>query len=361
MKVGIFTPYLDILGGGERYILTIASSLSEKGYQVDIFWDDEKIKKDIKERLGLDLGKTKFIEDIFSPSKNLIQKRKITSNYDLFFYISDGSVPFLFGKKNFLCFMAPFTGVNGQSFLNKIKLVRIHRVISISKFTKRFIDKEYGVRSVVVYPPVEVEDFNPGKKENLILSVGRFTQTLHDKKQHILVEVFKQINKEGLKDWRLVLAGGMVDEGKKYVEDLGKLVKGYPIEIKPNINLSELKQYYKKAKIYWHAAGFGENEQEHPEKMEHFGITTVEGMSAGAVPIVINKGGQPEIVKHQTNGFLWETKEELAKYTLRLIAESRSKVKSENLWEKLSKQAIKDSQKFSKKVFCKRIDEIIED
>lgn len=360
MKVGIFTPYLDILGGGERYILTIASYLSEKNYQVDIFWDDEKIKREIKERLGIDLGKIRFVENIFSSSKNLNQKWRVTRSYDLFFYMSDGSVPSLFGKKNFLCFMAPFTGVNGRSFLNRIKLARFKRIMAISKFTKKFIDGEYGVESAVVYPPVEISS-KPGKKENLILSVGRFTQTLHDKKQDILVEVFKQMNKEGFKDWRLVLAGGMVDEGKKYVEHLGKLVKGYPIEIKTNINLGELRRYYKKAKIYWHAAGFGEDEQEHPERMEHFGIATVEGMSAGAVPIVINKGGQPEIVKHQANGFLWETKEELAKYTLRLIAESRSKVKSENLWEKLSKQAIKDSQKFSQKVFCKRIDEIIKD
>ncbi len=35
------------------------------------------------------------------------------------------------------------------------------------------------------------------------------------------------------------------------------------------------------------------------------GMTTPEAMSAGCVPVVIRKGGQPEIVRHGLDGFLW--------------------------------------------------------
>jgi glycosyltransferase involved in cell wall biosynthesis len=73
------------------------------------------------------------------------------------------------------------------------------------------------------------------------------------------------------------------------------------------------------AKIYWHATGFAEDETTHPERMEHFGITTVEAMAAGCVPVVINKGGHPEIIQHGVNGFLWNTREELKQYTTVLI------------------------------------------
>lgn len=364
MKVGIFDPYLDILGGGERYTLTIASHLSERGYRVDIFWNDEKVKKDIKERLGINLRKIKFVEDIFSSRRNLTQKWQITRKYDIIFYLSDGSIPFLFGKRNFIYFLVPFTNVNGRSFLNKIKLKRIHQTISISEFTKKYIDQEYGVKSRVIYPPLAIEDFKPGKKENLIISVGRFIKSmdyqeglirpLHSKKQDFLIEVFKQMCDQGLENWRLVLIGGALKEDKSYVSTLKKAASGYPIEVRTNIKFTELKKYYGRAKIYWHATGFGENEQKHPERMEHFGITTVEAMSAKAVPVVINKGGQPEIVKHKVNGLLWETRSDLVKATLQLI-------ESENLWKKLSSQAIKDSQKFSKKVFCQRIDGLIKD
>ena len=64
-----------------------------------------------------------------------------------------------------------------------------------------------------------------------------------------------------------------------------------------NLERSRLRQLYAQARIFWHAAGYGECD-ERPELSEHFGMATVEAMSAGCIPVVINKGGQPEIVEH---------------------------------------------------------------
>ena len=364
MRVGIFNPYLDSLGGGERYTMTLAEYLSQQGHWVDIFWDDETIKLKIKERLGIDLNRVNFIEDIFYSKKNLLQKWQITRNYDLIFYLSDGSIPFLFAKKNILHFQVPLKGVEGKSVLNKLKLTKFNRIICNSSFTKKYIDQEYGVTSQVIYPPVAVEEFKPGKKENLILSVGHFTKSvdyqeglirpLHSKKQDILIEVFKQMCDQGLKNWQLILAGGALEEDESYVSALKKSVSGYPIEIRTNINFAELKKYYARAKIFWHATGFGEDEAKHPERMEHFGIVVVEAMVAGCVPVVIGKGGIPEIITHGKDGFLWQTQKELQNLTLQLI-------KSPEIWQRMSLQSIKSSRKFSKKVFCQKIDEIIKD
>ena len=47
-----------------------------------------------------------------------------------------------------------------------------------------------------------------------------------------------------------------------------------------------------------------------------------------------------------------KTKDELAKLTLKLI-------ESQDLMAKLSEQAIKDSRKFSKEVFCRKINELV--
>ncbi len=308
----------------------------------------------MSERFNLDLGKIGFVEDIFSSNKNVFQKWRITKKYDLIFYLSDGSLPFLFAKKNILHFQIPFTGVSGRSILNKLKLVRYSHIVCNSKFTKKQIDQEYGVKSQIIYPPVAVEELGLGKKEELILSVGRFTQAMHAKKQHILIEVFRKMYDQGFKGWRLVLLGGALREDKGYVNSLKKAAKGCPIEVQTNIKFSELKKYYGQAKIYWHSAGFGEDESSHPERMEHFGISVVEAMAAGGVPVVINKGGIPEIISDNQNGLLWNTKKELEKLTLQLV-------KSTALWKKLSSQAIKDSQRFSNKVFCQKFDAIIQD
>lgn len=351
MKAGIYDPYLNILGGGERYMMSLARYLSEKDYEVDIFWSDKAIKSKIEKQLGINLNRVNFVEDIFYSRGNLLKKWQITRKYDLIFYLSDGSIPFLFGKRNYLLFLVPFTKVQGHSLLNRIKFIKINQVISISEFTKKYIDKEYGVGSEIIYPPVSVEDFKPLKKKNIILSVGRFTKALHNKRQDVLIETFQRTVEKGLKNWELILIGG-TEEKSDYISKLREKITGYPIKILTNISYERLRKYYGESKIYWHAAGFGEDEIRHPERMEHFGIAVIEAMAAGCIPVVINKGGLPEIVKNKVNGFLWETKAELEKLTLQLI-------KTENLCQKLAGQAIKDSQKFSKKVFCQKIDGII--
>ncbi|MEI6256489.1 MAG: glycosyltransferase [Planctomycetota bacterium] len=52
-----------------------------------------------------------------------------------------------------------------------------------------------------------------------------------------------------------------------------------------------------------------------PSSQEHFGQTTVEALSAGVVPVVIDTGGQRETVEPGRNGFRWNTLEELATQT----------------------------------------------
>ena len=54
---------------------------------------------------------------------------------------------------------------------------------------------------------------------------------------------------------------------------------------------------------------------------------TVEAMAAGCVPIVINKGGQREIVEHGVSGFLWNTLEELKLYTMRVARDEQLRIR----------------------------------
>lgn len=341
MKAGIYDPYLDTLGGGERYTLTVADCLSKNGYQVDVFWDDKSIKDKIEPRLGIKIERISFLPNIFN--KSYIEKKKILKNYDLIFFLSDGSIPLLMAHQNLLHFQVPFHGVGGKSWLNKIKLRRTKAIVCNSNFTKKFIDKEYGVNSAVLYPPVDVESFKSLKKENIILSVGRFTDLLHNKRQDVLVEAFKKLKSK----WKLIVAGSD-QEGKAFVAKLKKMASGYPIEIITNPQFNHLKRLYGQAKIFWTAAGFGIDEEKEPEKVEHFGITTVEAMAAGCVPVVIRKGGQPEIVKEGENGLLWEEEKELVEKTLSLIKKPKEILK-------ISQNAQKRALVFSQTRFCQKL------
>ena len=75
-------------------------------------------------------------------------------------------------------------------------------------------------------------------------------------------------------------------------------------------------------------------------------------MGAGAVPVVINSGGQKEIVKDGQNGFLWDSIDELIKKTLDLAS-------NEKLLNNLSKNSVESSKKFSENKFYEGIDKLI--
>ncbi len=348
MKIGFYSPYLDTYGGGERYILTLASHLSKKE-DVTIFWDDKTIKAPLSKFLKIDLAKVKFGANIFS--KQRFSKTLATKNYDLLFVLSDGSIPTTLAKKNILHFQVPFILAN-VSRLTKLKLKKYQYVIANSDFTKKYIDKTFGVTSQVIYPPVDLVQHKPTKKEKIIVSVGRFgSNQLHPKKQEILVEVFKELYKKE-RDWKLYLIGQAKKSDQKYLRALKKTTSGFAIRIIDNAKQETLKDIYSKASIYWHATGFGEDEYRAPQKVEHFGISTVEASASGAVPIVINMGGQKEIVTHNKNGLLWSTKSQLLHETQNLIHDQSRMLK-------LSQEAIKNSKRFSKEEFIKKYEEII--
>lgn len=347
MKIGFYSPYLDTFGGGERYILTLASHLSEK-YDVDIFWDEPTIKAPIARFLKIDMARINFKENIFG--KPIRTKLASTLKYDLIFVLSDGSVPLSLARKNILHFQVPFT--KNPSLGSKIKLLRYKYVICNSYFTKFFIDKAYGISSKVIFPPVDVDSLKPLEKENLILSVGRIgSHQLHPKKHEVLIEVFKEVYKKA-PNWRLVIAGQVKKEDYKYLRNLKKISRGFAIKILENISFEDLKQLYGNASIYWHATGFGEDEHKSPQKTEHFGISTVEASAAGALPVVIAMGGQKEIVNDGKNGFLWNTKTELLETTLNLINDPNKR-------KTVSTQAIRNSKRFGKDKFIKSYEEIL--
>lgn len=335
-RAAIYNPYLDTLGGGERYTMTVAHVLKKHGWDVEVAWKDSKILGRLEERLGIDLSGVEVIPDI---SKG--------SGYDFVFWLSDGSIPLLFGKKNILHFQTPFHNTGGKSFFNKLKLLKINCVVCNSRFTKNFIDKEYGAKSVVIYPPVAVEEFAPIKKENIILSVGRFSQLQQSKRQDILVNVFKKMANK-LKGWKLVLIGGSNVGGNEFAQYLRQQAKEYPIEILENLPFPEIKKFYARVKIFWSAAGYNIDEDKEPEKVEHFGIVVVEAMAAGCVPIVQRKGGHKEIIKDGKNGFLWDGINQLEQMTLNLI-------KNEKLRQSVLKEGKENAKKFSQKRFEEEI------
>jgi glycosyltransferase involved in cell wall biosynthesis len=350
MKIGIYNPYLDTLGGHERYCIDLASGLTSE-HQVDIFWDDKSVLDAAQARFRISTAGMRVVKNIWK-NGSFLTKMRVSRQYDAIFFVSDGSIPWMFSKKRFLLFEFPLPWVSGKNLSTQLKLKRATRIICNSPFVKQHIDVTFGVNSSVLLPGIDVDSFQSGKKEQLILSVGRFTTGMNTKKQDVLIEAFKSLCDQGLVDWKLVLTGGMLEGDLKFVEKLKSKAKGYPIEIIPNISFKNLQSLYGRARIYWHAAGFGEDLTRYPERAEHFGISTIEAMSAAVVPVVFAGGGQKDIVERGVNGFLWTSLDELIEQTRTIIADK-------TIWSLVSKAARKHAQNFSRERFHREIKELL--
>lgn len=224
------------------------------------------------------------------------------------------------------------------------------KIITISKFSKLWIRRYWGVNSKILYPSASVNKFYPAKnKKNIIVNIGRFFVTGHCKKQLDMVRVFKKLVDNGFDNWELHFIGSVAegDTHQRYFNSVQEESHGYPVFFHVNAPFNELREILSLAKIYWHATGLDEDIGRNPIRLEHFGITTVEAMASGCVPVVINLGGQSEIVTPES-GYLWNTREELLEYTKKLI-------KSPELLKEKSENAIERSKFFSKENFKKEL------
>ena len=186
-------------------------------------------------------------------------------------------------------------------------------MVAISEFTRSWTKRYWGVDASVVYPPVALAT-SELPKQNTIVSVGRFAVLGHKKRHPELIETFART---GLRQrgwsYECVGAVGRSQDDLDYFRLVKDLAEGAGVNVRGNVSRLELNRLYGSAKIFMHAAGYGELEDT-PELNEHFGISTVEAMSAGCIPLVIAKGAQPEIVEHGKNGFVWNTLPELEQY-----------------------------------------------
>lgn len=351
MNIGIYDPYLDDLGGGEKYMLTAASCLSQD-HNVTIFWDNYADVEAVAKRFDLDLTSCTIAPNIFSPHISSWQRLKATNAYDVITVLSDGSVPLTLCKYLFLHIQQPLPISSQMSIMENFKRNRITKIFYNSAFTsKKNSDHFQGIPSTIIYPPVKHVHVIE-KKENIILHVGRYRPMYGGeddfKKQHIMLKTFTEMVDAGLKGWRFIVAAGILQKDRQAFDTLKNSVKKYPVEFVENTSNNELAHLYAKAKIYWHASGFGEDLERHPELAEHFGISTVEAMSAGAVPVVFNAGGQREIVTNGKNGYLWDTLDEMKSKTTELI-------KDKQLFHSVSKKAQDRAEDFSVQEFCQAI------
>ncbi|HMT18920.1 MAG TPA: glycosyltransferase [Candidatus Saccharibacteria bacterium] len=394
-KIGIYNPYLETKGGGEKVCLALAEYFANEKKNTDVRlvthgpvdiddlgryfnFDLSRVKVDI---VNADSIVSKIVHRLPLPGgvKNIFfeaaqVKKMREQNYDLFINnCYQSNLPNV-GKQGIYMCMFPqkiFGESNGVHIVKrayKFVLNNAYKYIvgrgkhpvysydvitANSKYTQGYIERYWGIHnSELLYPICEDMLADNVKKRKVILNVGRFfgkNHHAHHKRQDAVLESFiasKDLIEDG---WELHLAGSVANDvdSLSYVLQLMASASKYPVEFHLNCPFPEIKRLFNEAAIYCHATGFGTDQERFPEKQEHFGIVTVEAMSAKATPVVFNSAGQKEIIKEEANGFLWSNAEELTEKLAEAAAHPIN-----------AKRLRKDSHKYSKGAFQKRLAEI---
>lgn len=211
------------------------------------------------------------------------------------------------------------------------------RIVVSSEFARRWVQNYWERDAEVIYPPIEqpaAPDLS--EKRPWIVGAGYFSRPTEPgdpwsyKRHEVLIDTFRKACDAGLKGWELHLAGHVLlapAEAEQYLEELRQRAPGYPVFFHANCPHSELISLYRQGSIFWHAAGYQMDQEKTPDRMEHFGMTTAEAMGFGCIPVVINKGGQPEIVEPGQSGHLWDTTDECIGHTLRLAGDPAERLR----------------------------------
>lgn len=388
-RIGLYDAYLATLGGGENFLAVFAEllehELPEAEIEIITHEGNHVAIEVLAERFGVSLRRTRLRRiqpssrrhlTPLQPVRRFFHERDISnlsSEYDLFlnntiFSVASPASPYSI----YMC-MFPLTPVpwavreralRRWLFTPYIELRRrlYHRwvgrydlLLANSEFTRGWIRRLWNLESEVLFPPIETQtQLRLGSKSRKILAIGRFFPGSHNKKHDILIQAFRRLRRSGLGNWELHLVGGKtpVDGTDAYLDRLRALARGQPVFFHLDAPKTHLVDLLRSSSFFWHATGFGEQPDQEPEKLEHFGMSTVEAMTHGCVPLVFRCGGQPEIIQQGINGFLWETLDELQEHTLRLA-------KDRKLREAVAQAAHERSQSFSRDAFRARAQDLL--
>lgn len=240
-----------------------------------------------------------------------------------------------------------------QKIMNKAKaIVVICETSRIEIFQHYIVDFE---KVHVRYPGIDTEYFNTKKnkidkeinlKPNSILTVSRLVPA---KGIDRVIKAVAKLNKR--MNFHLYIAGGSVHDSlsqeEKYThKELDALIKKHRLVRKVSFvgfvdHDKVLPAYYRNADVFILGGRY-----------EPFGLTTLEAMACGTVPIVSAAAGSREVIIDGLNGFITDTSKDstLAKFITKVLTDDKVRKRiSENArqtiqdhysWEKVANKFI---------------------
>jgi glycosyltransferase involved in cell wall biosynthesis len=355
-RAGVYYPGLDGRGGAQRLALVLALVLARQGYATTVFTDGAVDVGRVASDLGADLSPVSFATlrgggagwSGLRELQRLAMTRSHASQirrHDLDLFVNakyKSSLPGCGRRNVYYCHFPHHLGVVGAgrvrrlylwvtSVAERVSVVRDRRgfvatydeIWANSRFTSGHVQRRWGRSATVVHPPCE--RIAGTDKQRVIAVVGRFQRPRPNvpyKAQDVLLRTFAAMTDLHAAGWRLVMAGATTPDDAQYLAELSQEAEGLPVTILRDVSRDDIRALLGEASLYWHAQGFAQDARHHPETQEHFGISTVEAMSAGAIPVVFGSAGPAEVVEGVEGIVSWTCPSQLAELTRAWVARS---------------------------------------
>lgn len=380
MKIAVAHHSLNIPGGAERLCLVVIEALRKRGHDVSLITvektDWNLIQKNFgmvvkpnkeeyitKRRVSKNLSSIPIASTYFLTYIMQLLANKSKQKYDLIVNtfgdvinsIADltyvhfpiraalelSQIP-AFSNKSMWWAVAPLYDL-AVSSLDKISPGTL---LTNSKFMQEIIRNFLHRDSSVIYPPVNVETlssqcFRNRKEGCTVAIVASYTPKRHLEQVPLIAKYTKFA--------KFVIMGKADEYSVPTLRKLKEQISAFHVEdritILTNVPIDKFLEILLRAKVYLHIMPY-----------DHFGISVVEGMASGCVPVVHRSGGPwLDILDSRQGeyGFSYETAEEAASYIDTLVTD-------ENLRNKIASRAFHRAKKFDRAVFMEKMVDVVE-
>jgi glycosyltransferase involved in cell wall biosynthesis len=316
--VGVFSPALNLSGGAEWVALNIIFALKEQGHEVILLCDNPIDQKKFTHVFGRQVQVDKqFIlplrffsqvdpHNVYTDAiRTLILKTKCNITVDTY------SNALLFGTDIAYIHYPLLKGVahglpqlrNRAFFMPYQALLKRNRsnrlILANSQYTAKAILEELGINPYVLYPSVsnKITALSKGNldkpRQNIVVTISRISEEKN-------LQAIPQIAEKVREEISFIIAG--IPTSTQALVQLKNLIKRLHlsdrVKVLTYLPREQMAQMLLNSRAYLHTM-----------KDEHFGISIVEAMSLGCVPVVHDSGGPREFVPDE---FRFKTIDEAA-------------------------------------------------
>jgi len=185
--------------------------------------------------------------------------------------------------------------------ISNFSMARLRQNVSLvnSAYTGQRVQQEYGIPSIVVYPPVvaKMPQRSWSQKQEAFLCSGRIVAA---KMPHRAIRILQQVRRRGFDIKLYITGGGGGVYGQQYLGHIKQLVAAESdwIQLLEGLPYQEYLALLAQCRYGIHY------------KPEPFGISIAEMVQAGMIPFVRSRGGQVEIVGADNGELMFDSESE---------------------------------------------------